>query len=256
MFHFPVGPCRRRSIRPDVLELPDATDAELSSAFELVRKAERFFGGDAALFRYLSGVSRRWERGRAVSVLFLRCGRGDLARRVADWGRSRKWDLHVLACDRFGRFLSLARDRHGARRDLAFDVRDFDDAHFLQAMQFDYVVGCGALRHMGEVEGVSFLKAVNRLAKKGYFISDWQRDVRARAALKTFFRFFGEEARDYGERLVSRSWSFPEVREAVRRAGLDEGDLKGGGGVRFVLCSERRLELVPALKPARPLAGF
>lgn len=213
-------------------------------------------GGNQIVLGFLSEFSENWLPGVPVTVLDLRCGRGDLSWAIVKWARQKKFDVQILAVDHSQAVIEMARQYHPKCQELVFDVRQLNDPSFLQAQQFDYVICSLGLHHEDDVQAVGFLKMVNRLAKRGVIICDWLRDMRAWAYVSVLSRLWREPAVQHDAPLFVRKGFTPkEVRHLAKKAEVDYLRVRDHFGYRFSLAGERALVLAKEMRPIRGLAG-
>lgn len=256
MFTWNLGPCAKRSQKMEWVDAPDVSDEDLSCYFDFHHFLGRRLGGYGAVAAFLEACSARWEPGQPISILDLRCGRGDLDRAIVQWGRRRKADIHVLAVDRYENVIQMAREHHGALKEIVFETRDLRDPLFLQAQQFDYVIASHIFHLEKDEHLLSLLKMVNRLAKRGIFVLDWLRDVRGWWWMKGLSRLWGCELVLHDAPLsIERGFLVKEWEALAKDAGLEYARSQKHLGYRLSLSGERGLVLARAYQPQRGLAG-
>lgn len=250
-----MGPCARRSVELERLESPGISDDELHRLFDFWEWAGRYLGSYRIIRGFLAASAARWQAGRPISVLVLRCGRGDLAFSLANWFRQHRVETKILAVERYSRIVQMARDRNRGYPEIVFDTKDWRDSLFLQAEQFDYVVSSGALHHEGDEPATKFMKTVNRLSRRGFIVEDGMRDWRAYHALRRLGRLYGDDVSEDAGRSVLRSYTLQEAAKIAKAAGLDTADIKSRFWHRYSISSERGLEFSRELRPVAGLAG-
>ncbi|MBV9080888.1 MAG: methyltransferase domain-containing protein [Elusimicrobia bacterium] len=247
----------RRSAEIERLDSHDATDAELDQILDFHHLVGRATGGYSIVVRFLrAAIARSTESSAPVSVLDLGCGRGDLARAIAEWGHLRGVEIRVHGTDKYGRLIQMARARHKRSADLTFETRDLNDPFFLQAQQFDFVVSEMALHREDDARTALFLKTANRLARRGLIIVDWMRDRRALMWVGMLARLGRPEiVRRDARTAVERGFSLEEADKLRESAGLEFAAVRAHVGYRFSISGERALALRPALSPVTGLLG-
>jgi SAM-dependent methyltransferase len=232
----------------------DITDEELNAVFDFSDAVGRYLGGHAVVLGFLTRASRLWNG--PVTVLDLGCGRGALARAIVDWAHNHRLDVKVHGCDKYGRIVDMARERQRGVNDLTFETRDLSDPFFLQARQFDYVVGLNSLHRESDERAALYLKSANRLAKRGLMIVDWLRDPRAAFYLATLARFCRETTvRDEMRLAVKRGFTMEEAERLKATVGLEFAGVRMHFGYRFSIAGERGLVSAPLMSPMTGLAG-
>lgn len=249
------GPCSKRSRYLELIETPDIDDENLERCFDFNAFMGQWAGGHAIVLDFLKNCSSRWTQGEPISILEIGCGRGDLARSIVNWGRRSKIELHIHAIDRYNRFIQMARDRHHSYKEITFDVRELNDALFLQAQQFDYVVCFQTLHRQSDQDALQYLKRTNLLAKRGFIAVDWLRDIRAWVWVSLLARLWRNEAiRHDGPLGIEKGFVMEDVVRLARSAGVDYAAVTKHMGYRFSLSGERGLVLAPKLAPLTRLA--
>lgn len=205
------------------MDRPDVPREELASALRFIRFVNRRLGGERALLRHLRAWSRNWPRDRAVTLLDVATGSADLPVAAVRWARRRGYDLRVTGVDLHAGTLSLARD-HLARNKDAADAVTLIEADALRLTDrfgpesFDYVHAGLFLHHLGELEALTMLRIMDKLARAGIVWNDLERSplalavtrlatlaspsiVRHDAAVSVRTGFTREEALDMARRL-------------------------------------------------------
>lgn len=185
--------------------------------------------GSRAVLSFLSSSSTLWPD--SVPITILNVGSNPaLTVAINKWAASRRWDIRLS------------------------ETNNLRDPKFLQAQQFDYVVGDGALRNQSEDEVQNVLVVSNRLAKRGLVFTDYLRDPRA-----AIWRMFGAlitgasvlEAKDE----VQGGFTIEEVRVAADKAGLKFATVRRHLGYIFSLSGERGLVMSTEMEAAPGLVG-
>lgn len=258
MINWSVGPCRERARAIEWIEMPDTPEDDLDHAFDFLEFSDRRLGGDRVILNFLADASARWSHGMPVSIFIPRCGRGGLARHVANWGRKHDYEFHIYAVDGHDKAVRLARERHRNYPEITFEVRELSDPMFLQAGQFDYVLSSLGLHHeppsAKAVE--SALITMNRVARRGLIAYDWLRDVRAYTWMSAAVKVWGDAiVKHDGPLAIQRGFSPEEAEAVMRRAGLDFAFMRLHFGYRFSISGERGLSFAASLNPLPGILG-
>ena len=94
--------------QPELLDLGEGTSEEVHQNLRDMHRANRWLGGHAALRRFLLPRIRRAAGRAPLRVLDVASGAGYTPLMLADWARSRKIDLNIVALDANHRLLGLA----------------------------------------------------------------------------------------------------------------------------------------------------
>ncbi|MCB4757532.1 MAG: methyltransferase domain-containing protein [Elusimicrobia bacterium] len=235
----------------------ELTEYQLTCLMDFLGFLDGRLGGHRVVFHFLNEWRSRWMPGERIQILNLHCGRGDLARAVAEWARSKKLDVQIFAVDPREALIQMARERHGKCREISFDVRAFTHADFLQAQQCDYVVSSGPLHHLTADQIPAFLKSVNLLSKRGFIVSDWLRDLRGYLWVAFFSHMWGDPAiRERALGTIQAGFTLGEAKRLLKQADLGFANVETFFGYRFSIAGERRLVMSPKLSPLPRLAGI
>ena len=195
---------------------------------------------------HLRGWSARWPKDRPVTLLDIATGSADLPLAARAWAAGAGFDLRVTAIDRHETTLDLAREHLASQPELARGI------HLIQAEamdltdrfkpgSFDYVHAGLFLHHLSEIEVLTVLRIMERLASRGIV---WNDLVRSRVALGAItVMTMGKPRIIKHDSTVSVRAAFTkrEVLEFARR--LDLGYCKYRANFftqRFTLAGEKR----------------
>ncbi len=172
---------------PELMDDPGVGREELDEALGYIRLINARLGGVRALLRCLKAWSVDWPRAEegAVSLLDIATGSADLPVAAVRWARSAGFDLRITAIDVHETTLDLAREHLKANPDVA-DAITLERRDALRLMDeypagaFDYVHAGLFLHHLAEIEVLTVLRIMHRLARRGIV---WNDLVRSRLAL-------------------------------------------------------------------------
>lgn len=162
-----------RTLTPERMDAPDAPPAELRAALGYLRFVNRRLGGSKALIRCLERFSSRWPRDRAVTLLDVGAGSGDVAQAARAWAAQRGFDLRVTIVDQHAETVRVARERVSG--DAGIEVVEADALtltdHFALG-SFDYAHAGLFLHHLNDVQALTMLRIMDRLTRGGVIWSD------------------------------------------------------------------------------------
>lgn len=251
-----LGSCKERSSKLEWIDMPDLSDQELSRVYAFIESVNHKFNSHKIVLDFLKRCSKRWHPHQTLSILDINCGRGDLSCEIVKWARRRGQDIRILAVDRYGRIVQLAKETHTNYPEITFDLREMSDPLFLQAQQFDYVVSHLTLHHFEDPQIISFIKIIDRLAKRGLILTDWRRDVRAKLLMASFASFLGEKViQNDGPLAIQKGFTLNEVRGFLKQAGLSFTRVAPHYGFRFSFSGERAYIINKELRSVRGFVG-
>jgi ubiquinone/menaquinone biosynthesis C-methylase UbiE len=175
----------KRVRTPELMDDPSVPPEDLEQALAYIRRVNRHLGGAAALLHHLRRWSRQWPRDRPVTLLDIATGSADLPLAAREWAAEAGFDLRVTGIDVHPTTLALARAHVATRPDLAAGITLLEaDARRLMDRfapgSFDYVHSGLFLHHLPEIEILTVLRIMDRLASRGTI---WNDLVRSRTAL-------------------------------------------------------------------------
>lgn len=210
---------QRREAR-EFLDRTGHDPRELAGVLADLRRVNHWYGGRRLVLRYLGAMVPRIAR-RPLTLLDVATGSADIPRVVAQWARRRGVSVRIVALDLNAEILAFARRQipgwpeialvRGDARALPFADRAVD------------IVLCGlTLHHFTEVEAARVLGEIDRVAREAFIVHDLVRSWRAYAGawLQTRMLTRNRLTRHDGPLSVLRSFTLPEIRAVVSRAGI------------------------------------
>lgn len=155
---------------------PEVPSAELQRSLMFLRFVNKAWGGRSALIGRLRAWSKRWPNDRPISLLDIATGSADLPIAVAQWARRTGRTVRVVAIDAHEKTLAEAREQvNNAGLNQWIEVHQADALRLTdlyQPAQFDYVHAGLFLHHLPDVEVLTMLRIMERLASKGIIWND------------------------------------------------------------------------------------
>lgn len=171
---------------------PAVPRAELEESLGYIRLVNRRLGGVSALLKHLKRWSAHWPRDRAVTLIDIATGSGDLPLAARAWARESGFDLRVVGVDLHETTVDIARGL--VRETLAREGDDpeavrVERADALKLMDrfgpgsFDYAHAGLFLHHLPEIEVLTVLRIMERLGRAGLVWNDLVRSSIGYAAI-------------------------------------------------------------------------
>jgi 2-polyprenyl-3-methyl-5-hydroxy-6-metoxy-1,4-benzoquinol methylase len=217
------------SLGTELLDNPNASPAAVAESLRNIARANRWFGGAAALRfglqRTLAGVPRR----STLSLLDMGTGLGDLPEVAVRWGRRRGIRIVPLGLE-----LSRVAARLARTAGLPTAVA-CAGAPPIRAKSVDVVMVSQVAHHLTSDSVVHLLRTCDRLARRGVIVSDLRRDPLAAPAFWCGARILAFDPVTVADGLTSirRGFSRRELRALLARAGI-EGRVDRRPGFRLV----------------------
>lgn len=216
-----------RKLTAEFMDAPDASREELAEALRYLRWVNRWLGGRWALESSLARWSKDWKPSEQVTLLDVATGSADLAVEARRWGLARGFDIRVTGIDIHPTTLSLAREHvAGIGGEIASGIElvECDAKKLVErfgARSFDYVHAGLFLHHLPEIEVLTVLAIMDRVARRGTL---WNDLVRSPLSLG-FVRLFtlGQNAMVRHDAVVSMEAGFTkaEAVDLAKRAGWE-----------------------------------
>jgi hypothetical protein len=167
----------RRVLTPEIMDDPGVAREDLETSLRYLRLINVRWGGAEALLRHLRSWSRRWPKDRAITLLDVATGSADLPLAAVALARSAGFDLRVTGVELHETTLDLARSHVGEHPELASSITlERADARGLMDRfkpgAFDYVHAGLFLHHLPELEVLTVLRIMDRLARAGLVWND------------------------------------------------------------------------------------
>lgn len=210
---------------PELMDAPECDRRRLHDALETLSRVNRWLGGT----RLMGERVRDLLRGPPgpIRILDIGCGAGDIPLELRDRLERRGWRPSFVLSDVHATTLSLARERLRGRlapseaANFAF-VRLDGAALPFGSRSFDLVLCSSTLHHLGEEAAVRLLREVDRVAARGWALTDLRRSwlgwASTRVLAATVWRRNPFPRQD-GPASVRRAFTPTELRTLLRRAG-------------------------------------
>ncbi len=213
-----------RRLTPELMDDPGADPGELRRALGYIRVVNRRLGGVGALIGHLERWSARWPRDRAVTLVDIGTGSADLPIAAVEWARGAGFDLRVTGVDVHAETLRVAGEQvEGAGLGEAITLVEGDALGLMDRFEpgsFDYAHAGLFLHHLPEIEVMTALRIMERLASKGIVWNDLMRTRVGRAVIGVLTIGQPEMVRHDARVSVEAGFTKREVMDYRQRLGL------------------------------------
>lgn len=205
------------SIGTELLDDPQADPTVVAESLRNIARANRWFGGEAAVRHGLRRTLGDVPPGTTLSLLDLGTGLGDLPRAAARWCAARGISLHPFGIELNRRAAALATEA-GVPTAVACagspPVRD---------KSVDVVLVSQVAHHLTGASVVQLLRTCDRLARRAVIVADLRRDHLAAPAFWCGARLLGFDSVTVTDGITSirRGFSRGELHAFMTRAGID-----------------------------------
>lgn len=232
----------RRRLTPERMDDPAIPRDELAESLRFIRIVNRRLGGVRAVLHHLNRWSRRWPRDRPVTFLDIGTGSADIPLAARRWATARGFDLRITAVDLHPTTLELARE-HIAGVD-GIELRRADAltlADQFPPESFDYVHAGMFLHHLPDIEVMTALRIMDRLARAGIIWNDLIRSRLGVAAIRLLSLGAPPGVRHDARVSVEAGFTPRDVRDFARRLDLHYTRVRWNLFThRFTLAGEKR----------------
>ena len=200
----------------ELLDDPGADPAAVTLSLRNVARANRWFGGAAAVRHGLRGLFRSVAPGRPLTLLDLGTGAGDLPRRAMRWARSEGHALRPLG-------LELSRPAAALARSAGVPCAVASaGAPPLREKSVDLVLVSQLAHHFTRESVVRLFRTCDALARVGVVVADLRRARLAPIAFRVGATALGFDSITIADGITSirRGYTSDELRELLAEAGV------------------------------------
>ena len=163
----------RRSTESEWLDGADVSPEELAL---VLRDLARFNGamlGHRPVIDWLRRATRDAPKEKALTLVDVGCGYGDLLRAIRRWARKRGLTMRLIGLDLSRETIRIAESVTDGADEIDYCVTDVLD--FAPPVPIDFVVSSLVAHHMSDDLIVKFLRWMEETAREGWLIYDLQR---------------------------------------------------------------------------------
>jgi SAM-dependent methyltransferase len=212
-----------RSSESEWLDSPDIAPDDLALVLADLDRFNRTMLGHWPILRWLARAARDVPRDRAIAVLDVGCGSGDLLRAIRRWSRRDGRAVTLTGIDLNPDTVAVARAMTPAGDAIRFEAGDVFD--YRPAADVDLIVNSLVAHHLPDRAIAELLAWMEKTARRGWLVSDLQRSVVPYA----FIGLMGRITRLHptvihdGRISVARALTRREWRARIAEAGIPAG---------------------------------
>ncbi len=209
-------PLATRRLGVELLDDSSGSPAVVATSLRNIARANRWFGGTAALCWGLGRTLRGAPQGARLTLLDVGSGLGDVPRAAAAWAARRAIRLVPVGLERYPVAARLA-----AAQGLPTIV-GCASAPPVSDKGVDIVSVCMVAHHFEPDSVVELFRTCDRLARRAVIVADLRRAALAAAAFRCGARLlrFDAVTRDDGVTSIRRGFTAPELAALLARAGV------------------------------------
>jgi len=233
---------RQRSLEPENLDKGSYTPEEYEGCLVELRRVNEWLG-DANALRdsLLKEIERRDLR--SFSVLDVGAGSGELLRVTAKWARETSRQAALVGLELNERSAQAILDESTDFREIS-SVRASGFQLPFGDNSFDYAIQSLTLHHFDDAGAVKILREMARIAKRGIFVIDLNRNPVAYLFYTTIGHLFlhNRLLREDGALSILKSFTPEEMEQIAQQAGLANARVDKHFPSRLVLSSSTSSE--------------
>lgn len=215
-----------RADEPEWMDGDDVDPADFAACLADLAEVNTVTLGRPPTLAFVGRAARRAERGRALTILDVGFGDGDMLRAIHRWAARRTRPVRLIGIDLNPRSAPAARARTPAA--MAIDYRTGDAFALPEQEPVDIVLSSLVAHHMADAEVVRFLRWMEGRARLGWFVNDLHRHpvayhgFAAMAAVRRWHRF----VRHDGPLSVARGFRRADWRRLLAQAGVEGATIR------------------------------
>ena len=213
-----------RVLTPELMDQPDAPREELDQSLRFIRRVNVALGGVSAVTRHFNRWSKRWPKDKPITILDLGTGSADIPVALHTWGTARGFDIRTTGIDVHPTTLALAREYvRAAKGEDAITLLELDARtafHQFGVASFDYVHAGMFLHHFSDVEVMTLVRIMDRIARRGIIWNDLVRSPIAAAGIRVLTARATPIVRHDARVSVTNGFTKREVLDVARRLDL------------------------------------
>jgi SAM-dependent methyltransferase len=210
----------RRSDRPEVMDAPDFPPDAYRRCLADLARLNRLTMTHRPTLRWLDAATRDWAPGRAVAVLDVAYGDGDLLRAIHRWATRRRLAPVLAGVDLNPRSAEVAAAATPPEVAIAWHTGDV--FAYQPDPATDFIVSSQFLHHLGDAAAAACVARIDRHARRGWFVVDLHRHAVPYYGFRVLARAMGwhEVVRTDGTISIARGFSRAEWAAMIRASGV------------------------------------
>jgi 2-polyprenyl-3-methyl-5-hydroxy-6-metoxy-1,4-benzoquinol methylase len=208
-----------RSTGPEIMDSAAIPFPQFDRALGQIEAVNALTLGYRPILRWLGRQDLSGLRGKAVTILDVGCGRGALLRSIYGWARRRSLDVRLSGIDIHPWAKDAAERATPAHMQIEYQCGDI---LVCDPEPAELVVCSHVTHHLTDEAVVKFLRRLDGLARRGWFVSDLHRHPASYLLAKSLLCVAPVDRmlRSDGPTSVLRAFTARDWREYLHRAGI------------------------------------
>jgi 2-polyprenyl-3-methyl-5-hydroxy-6-metoxy-1,4-benzoquinol methylase len=226
----------RRAQLTELMDQPCSRD-QLRDCLRDLSRLNRWFLGYRPVLQWLGSLP--FPIPQPLRILDVGCGYGDTLRRIAQWSRQRRIQVHLSGLDIHPQTISIAEEATPA--DIQIDWLCSDIFAYHPNPNFHVVVSSLFTHHLSGHDIIRFIQWMEQHAALGWFINDLSRNPVPYHLLKIFSQLahLHPFVQHDGPVSILRSFEASDWQSITAAAGIRAGDVSIQGFTPGRLCVSR-----------------
>ena len=222
----------------ELLDRSGNSDEEIRGSLRDLERLNRYFGGVRTVLLHLSRMVRKRSQN-PLTILDIATGGADIPRAICRWARKRSLAVTVEALDWNDQVLAAATEWSAGYPEIRLRRSEAPPLPYSN-QSFDYVISSLFFHHLSQAQGVTLLREMGRIARRGLVVNDLLRSRRARllTAIVTRLLSANRLTRHDGPISVLRGFRPDELLCMATEAGLADVRLSRHPWFRIALIKE------------------
>jgi 2-polyprenyl-3-methyl-5-hydroxy-6-metoxy-1,4-benzoquinol methylase len=202
------------------MDAPDVADADMAACLADLARVNTLTLARRPTLAFLAQAAGAAPAGRALAILDVGAGEGDMLRAIHRWAGRRGLAVRLTGCDLNPRCVAAARAATPAG--LCIHFVQGDAAEVARAEPPDLILSSLVAHHMADAELVGFLAWQDRTARLGWFVNDLERHWLAYHGFRLLSRLarWHPFVRHDGPVSVARGFVFADWERLLAAAGV------------------------------------
>jgi 2-polyprenyl-3-methyl-5-hydroxy-6-metoxy-1,4-benzoquinol methylase len=209
-----------RSMAPEEMDAPSTSPEDYATCLRDLAAVNRVTFTHRPTLNWLARATRDRPGDKAVTILDIACGHGDLLRAIHRWAARRRLPVHLSGLDLNPRSAEVAAA--ATPPDMSITWLTCNVFTYTPEPSPDFIVTSQFAHHLTDAELVTFIRWLNRHAAHGWFIADLHRHALAYYGFPILARLarWHRIVREDGRISIARSFRRPEWTDLLTTAGV------------------------------------
>ncbi len=204
---------RVRSNEREIMDDMSMQGAELRRTLDLLASVNQWLGGNSVVMDGISRMLADVPKDKALRIVDLGCGNGDMLRRLHDFGKKNGYRFELLGIDANKDAVSYATELSSGFDNIRFQALNIFSEDFSE-LEYDIAVATLFLHHFDDGEIAALLPGIRSRASLGVLVNDLQRSRIAYVLFWLISVFFGNE--------IARKDGLTSIRRSFRRKDFEK----------------------------------